>query len=101
MKKTPNIIFSDYSLRGIMDALFNPKIKNILFENVFNNIKSSYKTNKKEIIICDVTQLEVSISIPRDNWVNVLQTILDYYVVIEDYSMCTQINKLIKDIKNG
>jgi hypothetical protein len=101
MKKTPNLIFSGYDLDGIIESLFNPKIQNVLFENVFNNIKSSYKTNKKEVVICDVTQLEISISIPRNNWINALQTMLEHYIIIEDYSMCTQINKLIKDIKNG
>jgi hypothetical protein len=101
MKKTPNIIFPDYSLEGIHDVLSNSENKKVLFESIFNKIKNSYKTSKKEIIVCDIIQLEVSISISKVNWVKALQAALDYNVSIEDYSTCTQINKLIKDIQNG
>lgn len=101
MKKTPNIVFIDYSLRGIMDTLFAPKIQKLLFENVFTSIKSALKTKKKEVIICDITQVETSISIPKTHWVQALKSVLEYYVKFEDYSMCTQVNKLIKDIEDG
>lgn len=101
MKKTPNIVFTDYSLRGIMDTLFTPKIQELLFENVFLSIKKAYKTKKKEIVICDIIQVESSISIPKNYWVSALKSTLDYYVKIENYSMCTQVNKLIKDIEDG
>lgn len=101
MKKTPNIVFTDYSLRGIMDTLFAPKIQKLLFENVFTSIKSALKTKKKEVIICDITQVETSISIPKTHWAQALKSVLEYYVKVEDYSMCTQVNKLIKDIEDG
>lgn len=101
MKKTPNIIFSDYSLEGIINTLSRPEIKKVLFESVFEKIRNSINTSKKEIIVCDIIQLEVSIHIPKKEWNNVLQTILNYYINIEDYSMCSNISKVIKDIKNG
>ena len=101
MKKTPNIVFIDYSLRGIMDTLFAPKIQKLLFESVFTNIKSALKTKKKEVIICDVIQIETSILIPKTHWAHALKSVLEYYIKVEDYSMCTQVNKLIKDIEDG
>lgn len=101
MKKAPNIVFTDYSLKGITNTLFTPKVQKLLFDNTFTSIKNSYKTKKKEVIICDVIQVEASIAVPKSNWVNVLKTILEYYVKVEDYSMCTQVNKLIKDIEDG
>lgn len=101
MKKTPNIVFTDYSLRGIMDTLFAPKIQKLLFENVFISIKDALKTKKKEVVICDIIQVETSISIPKTHWVQALKSVLEYYVKVEDYSMCTQVNKLIKDIEDG
>lgn len=101
MKKTPNIVFTDYSLRGIMDTLFAPKIQKLLFENVFINIKDALKTKKKEVVICNIIQVETSISIPKTHWVQALKSVLEYYVKVEDYSMCTQVNKLIKDIEDG
>jgi hypothetical protein len=101
MKKTPNIVFTDYSLRGIMDTLFAPKMQKLLFESVFTSIKNTLKTKKKEVIICDIIQVETSISIPKTHWVQALKSVLEYYVKVEDYSMCTQVNKLIKDIEDG
>jgi hypothetical protein len=101
MKKTFNIVFTDYSLQGIIDTLFTPKIQELLFENVFTSIKNALKTKKKEVIICDIIQIETSISIPKTHWVHALKSVLEYYVKIEDYSMCTQVNKLIKDIEDG
>lgn len=101
MKKTPNIVFIDYSLRGIMDTLFAPKIQKLLFESVFTNIKSALKTKKKEVIICDIIQVETSILIPKTHWAHALKSVLEYYIKVEDYSMCTQVNKLIKDIEDG
>ena len=101
MKKTPNIVFIDYNLRGIMDTLFAPKIQKLLFESVFTSIKDALKTKKKEVVICDIIQVETSISIPKTHWVQALKSVLEYYVRVEDYSMCTQVNKLIKDIEDG
>lgn len=100
MKKIPNIIFIDYSLKGIMDTLFAPKMQKLLFENIFNSIKDASKTKKKEVIICDITQIEISILLPKTHWIHTLRSILEYYIKIEDYLMCAQIDKLIKDIKN-
>ena len=48
-----------------MDTLFAPKIQKLLFENVFTSIKSALKTKKKEVVICDIIQVETSISIPK------------------------------------
>ena len=101
MKKTPNIVFIDYSLRGIMDTLFAPKIQKLLFESVFTSIKNALKTKKKEVIICDIIQVETSILIPKTHWAHALKSVLEYYIKVEDYSMCTQVNKLIKDIEDG
>ena len=84
-----------------MDTLFAPKIQKLLFENVFTSIKIALKTKKKEVIICDIIQIETSISIPKTYWVQALKSVLEYYVKVEDYSMCTQVNKLIKDIEDG
>ena len=84
-----------------MDTLFAPKIQELLFENAFRSIQNALKTKKKEVIICDITQVESSISIPRNYWINVLKSVLEYYVKVENYSMCTQVNKLIKDIEDG
>ena len=100
-KKIPNIVFLEYSLRGILDTLFTPKIQQLLFEKVIDEIKKSHKTTKKEIVICNINQFECDIAISKNDFIPALESALNYYVQIEDYPKCTQINKLIQEIQDG
>ena len=45
-KQSPNIVFIEYSLRGILDTLFTPKIQHLLFEMVVEGVKVAIKGNK-------------------------------------------------------
>lgn len=100
-RKTPNIVLMEYNLRGVLDTLFSPKIQHLLFNHVVEEIRKVIKGNRKELVICDINQLEISIAIPRTKFTQVLKCSLEYFVKIEDYSKCSQINKLIQEIKNG
>lgn len=101
MKKQPNIVILEYSSRGILDTLFAPKIQLLLFTYIVDGIKQSIKYNKKELVICDINQFETSIAISNKNFIPVLRSSLEYFVKTEDYSKCTQINNLIKELENG
>jgi len=100
-RKTPNIVLMEYSLRGILDTLFAPKIQQLLFNNIVDGIQKSIKDNKKELVICDINQLETSIAISNINFTAALKASLEYFVKLEDYSKCSQINKLIQELENG
>ena len=101
MRKTPNIILMEYSLRGVLDTLFAPKIQQLLFNHVVDEIRKAIKDNRKELIICDINQLKTSISIPKTDFIPALKSSLEYFVKVEDYSKCSQINKLIQELENG
>jgi hypothetical protein len=100
-KQSPNIVFLEYSTRGILDTLFTPKIQHLLFEMVVTGVKIAIKGNKKEFTICSVNQLEVNITIPKSGFVPILKSSLDYFIKTEDYLKCSQINELIQEIENG
>lgn len=100
-RKTPNIVLMEYSLRGVLDTLFAPKIQQLLFNNVVGGIQKAIKENKKELVICDINQLETSIAISNINFTSALKASLEYFVKLEDYSKCSQINKLIQELENG
>jgi hypothetical protein len=91
----------EYSLRGVLDTLFAPKIQQLLFNNVVGGIQKAIKENKKELVICDINQLETSIAISNINFTSALKASLEYFVKLEDYSKCSQINKLIQELENG
>jgi hypothetical protein len=99
-KKTPNLILSNYSLRGVLDTLFNTKVQEILYIETFNSIKKALQEKKRECVVCDIGQLETTITLSKSNWEPALNSILEYYVKIEDYDKCSQINKLIQEL-NG
>ena len=100
-RKTPNIVLMEYSLRGVLDTLFAPKIQQLLFNHVVDGIQKAIKDNKKELVICDINQLETSIAISKPNFIPSLKSSLEYFVKVEDYSKCSQINKLIQELENG
>ena len=41
MKKKPNLILINYSLRGVLDTLFNTKIQEVLYNETFESIKNA------------------------------------------------------------
>lgn len=101
-KHLPNILLKEYSTRGILDTLFSPKIQHSIFENVVEGIKQAIKGNKKEFTICAIPQLEANIVITKENYLSVLKTSLEYFIRIEDYRKCSQIDVLYKELeKNG
>jgi hypothetical protein len=101
MKKTPSIVFLEYDLRGILDTLFTSKIQQLLFNQVVDNLQKSIKANKKEVVICNIDQIEASVVVSSDNFIPILKASLEYFIKVEDYSRCTQISKLINDLENG
>jgi len=99
--KTPNLLISEYSARGILDTLYAPKVQQSLFENVVDEIRQSVKNNKKEAIICNLPQVELSVTLPKSSFITTLKSAIEFYLKIEDYHKCTQINNLIQELENG
>ena len=99
--KTPNLLISEYSARGILDTLYAPKVQQSLFENVVDEIRQSVKNNKKEVVVCNLPQVELSVTIPKSSFVPALKSAIDFYLKVEDYHKCTQINNLIQELENG
>lgn len=98
----PNILLKEYSTRGILDTLFAPKVQHSIFENVVAGMKQAIKSNKKEFTICSMSQLEANIVITQENYPPALKASLEYFIRIEDYRKCSQIDILYKELeKNG
>jgi len=100
-KQTPNLLLNEYSARGILDTLYAPKVQQALFEAITNEIRQSVKTNKKEAIICNLPQVELSVTLPKSSFITTLKSAIEFYLKIEDYHKCTQINNLIQELENG
>jgi galactose-1-phosphate uridylyltransferase len=99
-KHSPNIVLTNYSLRGILDTLFNTEVQTVLYNETFESIKTALQTKKRECVVCNIGQLETTITLSKPSWEPALKSILEHYVKIEDYDKCSQINKLIQEL-NG
>lgn len=100
-KQTPNLLINEYSARGILDTLYAPKVQQALFEAIVDEIKQSIKTDKKEAIICNLPQVELSVTLPKSSFVATLKSAIEFYLKMEDYHKCTLINNLIQELENG
>jgi len=95
----PNILLKEYSTRGILDTLFAPKIQHSIFENVVDGMKQAVKDNKKEFTVCAIPQLEANIVITKENYLSALKSSLEYFIKVEDYRKCSQIDILYKELE--
>ena len=95
----PNILLKEYSTRGILDTLFAPKIQHSIFENVVDGMKQAVKDNKKEFMLCSIPQLEANIVITKENYLSALKSSLEYFIKVEDYRKCSQIDILYKELE--
>lgn len=95
----PNILLKEYSTRGILDTLFTPKIQHSIFENVVDGMKQAVKDNKKEFMLCSIPQLEANIVITKENYLSALKSSLEYFIKVEDYRKCSQIDILYKELE--
>ena len=62
-------------------------------------MKQAIKSNKKEFTICAIPQLEANIVITKENYLPTLKASLEYFIRVEDYRKCSQIDILYKELE--
>jgi hypothetical protein len=100
-KKLPNIVFYDYSLKSILDTLFEPSNQKVFFEYLFKEFKTSNILDKKEISIGLITNDNVLVNIPKKDYKDLIKTIINYFITYEEYDKCSYLQKLIDKIEDN
>jgi IMP cyclohydrolase len=101
-KKLPNIVFFDYSLKSILDTLFEPSNQKVFFDYLFEEFKTPKILDKKEISIGLITNDNILVNIPQKDYKNLIKTSINYFLTYEEYDKCSYLQKLIDKIeKNG
>ena len=54
--------------------------------------------SNEEIIIAYLNDKETVLGVPKDSWIDNLETSLDYFEEIEDYTKCQEVQQLISKI---
>lgn len=100
-KKLPNIIFFDYSLKSILDTLFEPSNQKVFFTYLFNEFKTPTVLEKKEISIGLITNDNILINVPQKDYKNLIKATINYFLNYEDYDKCSFLQKLIDKIEEN
>ena len=98
-KKLPNIVLNDYSLENILETLLDKDNKKVFFDYLYEEFKTSKTLNRREITIGLLVNNGMLITIPKSDYKNLLKSILDYFLIKEDYNKCSYLQKLILKIE--
>jgi len=98
------------TLKDLDEAIdFQLNNKKLIYTQTFKSLKKEWNKNKKFSIV-DLFQInlsededleEIILTVMPDEWVEALMLGLEYFEEYEDYSMCSEINKLLTEIKNN
>ena len=72
--------------------------KPIMMRSLVTNIASGIKEELESVNIAEIKHHDVIISVPKDEWKSGLENAMEYYIKIEEYEVCSKIQKLIEKI---
>jgi hypothetical protein len=89
---------------GNSEELLNQFIeqnKESIFKEAYNGIKQAMRQNKSIAEICSVNTNSAIATIPKEGWENALSSSLGYFVSVEDFEMCKDIDTTLKMLRYG
>jgi hypothetical protein len=76
----------------------NPQIKELIYANLVLGIKEANNSNRNEATIVELHSSGNYVQIDRNSWKPSLETAINYFLSIEAYEKCNEIQKLIESI---
>jgi hypothetical protein len=89
-RNIPIISFNELELK---------KKKPQVYKSLVEGITEAFKTQKKEIKLCEVKHTNTFVTVHKDMWSGSLANAMNYYIEKEEYEECSKIKKLIEKIK--
>lgn len=78
----------------------NEQIQEVLYNRVVIAIKEANQTNKSEATVVELNSTGNYIAINRNDWKKSLKKAQDYFLNLEEYEKCADIQKLIDSINS-
>lgn len=103
----PGIIHLDLPVTGedkkedeanILEALTGEEFKHVITEHLFSHLVEAIEKNKKSFVAFRLPQQEQDYVLEKSQYKKVLQTILSFTELEENYDKCAAIKKLIDTI---
>jgi hypothetical protein len=86
-----------------LDQVFNHhKIE--IYDNLLQSIKDNYLNSKNieiTVVKISINELDYTINLSRDKFINGLEGALSFYESIEEYEKCAECLKIINSLKNN
>jgi transcription antitermination factor NusA-like protein len=102
MSKRPvRALFGDTKNLTAEDISQSEILKTLLKVEVPKSISQAVKEKKLYAPIFEINSSAHYIEIHRRDWIAALETCVVFHVENEDYERCTEINALIKEIRDG
>ena len=99
-RKIPNLYITIQEGIDFAAIQENVQIKDILYNSVVEGIKSAAKTNKSEATIIELNSTGNYISLDRTGWKQSLEKAQTYFMDLEQYEMCADIQKLLESLNS-
>ena len=80
---------------------FIDKNKAYIFRETYAGIKHALRQNKSIAEICNVNTNSAVATIPKDGWESALSSSLGYFESVDEYEMCVDINKLLRNVRRS
>ena len=69
--------------------------KHKVYKSLIDGVTEAIKTDKNEIKLCEVKNLNTYITVEKQAWKKSLDSALQFYENTEEYEECSKIKKLI------
>lgn len=75
-----------------------PEFKDVVMNELVIAIKDGINKNKKIVELFEISNTKLCISIEKENWKTSLNTAMEYFTNLENYSKCIECRDLIKQL---
>lgn len=96
----PNLYIASGDDEELDTLQSNPYFKDVIFNCVIMGIEDALKNKKKEALLVELNSSGNYVSIPQDKWETSLSSAEEYFIELEEYETCSDIQKLKESIKS-
>ena len=75
--------------------------KEYIFKEAYAGIKQALRQNRSTAEICSINSDSAIATISKEGWENALSSSLGYFVSVENFEMCKDIDTTLKMLRHG
>lgn len=96
----PNLYIASNDEEELDTLQSNPYLKDVIFNCIIVGIEDAIKNKKKEALLIELNSSGNYVSLSQDKWEASLNSAEKYFIGLEEYETCIDIQKLKESIKS-